>query len=249
MNPIATPLLSVVLAARDSEPAQFEGCVAAFAGQRRAADLELVLIASGTVPAVPAALAARFAGVIRRDVPAEGIYAAYNAGIDAATGRFLLFFGTDDVALDELSAVLDVLELDEHDLAAAPCELEGYGIRRPRRWGPAIVFRNWSHQGIFYRARLLASERYLPRYAVRADHALNLRLLGRRDVRVYQHPALVAYCRAGGLSSIRHDAEFEADLPALATTAFGPAAGAAVRLKHWLQRWVPGTAAGVRVRR
>jgi glycosyltransferase involved in cell wall biosynthesis len=96
---VASPLVSVVLAARDAERT-IEEAVASVLGQSLR-DLELVVVDDGSVDATGErvrAVSDPRVRVVRNDEPL-GLAGALNVGLDAASGAFVARMDADDVAL------------------------------------------------------------------------------------------------------------------------------------------------------
>ena len=229
----ARPLLTVVMPVRDPSPQALARCVASFAALAYAARIELLLIHTGPFDAaIVAGSGGAFHSLRIMECEEKGIYRAYNAGIEAATGDYLVFFGHDDIVLPGMDAVLSGLErcAPARAVVAADVWMEGRGIRSPTRCRSLIAFRNWCHQGILYSRDALDGHAYDPAYPVRADHVLNIRLLGDARIAYRRFPVAVAFFSAGGFSSVRpEDPRFDADQASLARDAFGWPVACAIR--------------------
>jgi glycosyltransferase involved in cell wall biosynthesis len=96
---VATPLVSVVLAARDAE-ATIEEAVASVLGQTER-DLELLVVDDGSVDATGDLVRSVDDPRVRvhRNDDARGLAGALNVGLDAASGTYLARMDADDVAL------------------------------------------------------------------------------------------------------------------------------------------------------
>jgi glycosyltransferase involved in cell wall biosynthesis len=225
------PLLSVVIPVKDPDYTRLRRCLESFHALSGAADIQIVLVHTGPLRSDSLG---QFAGLHSlRVVGCElrGIYSACNAGIPPAQGRFLLFFGHDDIALPEMDQALARLACigQSRVLLACAVYVQGIGVRRPSRWRQGIVFRNWGHQGIFYSASLLHAASYDTRYTLRADHRLNIALLADRTVHCVKLPAVVCYFSRGGYST-QHiiDRHFDAEQAGIAALEFGWIWGVAV---------------------
>lgn len=234
VHAMSKPVVSVVLAAKDAAPEIFDLCLRSFAALRQRSRLQIVIVASGSVPDVEPSLIGHFSSLIRVNVPPAGVYAAYNAGIPLATGRYLLFFGIDDIALPAMDRVIEGLAASDCHVFASACHMQAGGLRRPSRYRISLAFRNWCHQGIFYALEVLADRRYQTEYRVRADHKMNIDILSDPSVRLEVSREPVAYCSAGGLSSLQPDILFMRDFPRIVSQTFGRPVGALVRFKQWL---------------
>ena len=229
-------LVSLVLAAKSPPREVLVLCLASFSALQNASRIQLVIVESGTPAELPDDAFAAFANVKRLEVPAEGVYAAYNAGIEVADGTYLLFFGVDDIALPGMDRVIEHLDTspESYHLYAAPCYMQAGGIRRPSERRTSLIFANWCHQGIFYQRNHLFCNRYDPRYRVQADHKLNIDIVSNKKMRVGISQYLVAYFSAGGISSVSPDLVFRADFPKIVALSYGQKWGCLVRTKQIL---------------
>jgi glycosyltransferase involved in cell wall biosynthesis/GT2 family glycosyltransferase len=96
---VGTPLVSVVLAARDAEATIAEAAHSVLLQTTR--DLELVVIDDGSADTTADVLAAIVDDRLRvtRNAEPLGLAAALNVGLDAARGRYIARMDADDVAL------------------------------------------------------------------------------------------------------------------------------------------------------
>lgn len=227
-------LLTVVIASKNPPAAPLALCLASFAALACVGRLQLVLVESGTPATLDPQWLAPFAEVKRIEVPPEGVYAAYNAGIAAADGIYLLFFGIDDIALPGMDKVVSHLasERDTYHLFAAACYMQSMGLRRPSLRRTSLIVGNWCHQGIFYRRSHLAKHPYQVEYRAQADHKLNIDIVSDRRLRFGVSHELVAYFSAGGVSSVTPDLVFRKDFPAIVARAYGRPYGWLVRAKQ-----------------
>lgn len=229
-------LLSLVIASKDPPAAPFALCLASFSALAHAHRIQLVLVESGEPATLDPSSVSGFADVRRLQVPPEGVYAAYNAGITAAEGSYLLFFGVDDIALPGMDSVIAHLAAttEPYHLYAAACYMQATGVQRPSNRRTSLIFANWCHQGIFYRRTHLLGHRYDVRYRMQADHRLNIDIVSNRALRFGVSQEMVAYFSAGGISSVRPDLVFRKDFPAIVATAYGRPWGWLVRAKQIL---------------
>ena len=227
-------LISLIVATKAPPPAALARCLASFAALKHVGLIQLVLVESGDPAKLEHDSLAPFASVKRMLIPAEGVYAAYNAGIDAANGTYLLFFGVDDIALPGMDSVIGHLDSFPNDyyLYAAACYMQATGIRRPSERRTSLIFANWCHQGIFYLRRNLLNNRYEVRYRMQADHKLNIDIIANRTLRIGVSQELVAYFSAGGISSVSPDLVFRRDFPSIVAHAYGRQWGWLVRAKQ-----------------
>lgn len=230
------PLLSVVIAAREPPRELLVLCLSAFAALRHGPELDVVIVLSGALPTLPDGLDRAFARFTVIQVPPEGVYAAYNAGVSVATGEHVLFFGVDDVALPGMDAVIDTLAANpgHFHLYAAACYMQSVGVAEPSTWRASLAIRNWCHQGIFYLRSYLLDHPYQTEYRAQADHKLNIDIVSNRSLRFGVSKELVAYFSAGGVSSMRPDIVFRRDFPSIVARAYGRPLGAMIKLKQLL---------------
>jgi len=229
---MSAPVLTVVIAAKDAPPLQLRRCIASFAALTHAPHIEIVLVQSG-MPSEPGlSWQAPFHAARIIDTPPNGVYAAFNLGIEAAKGRYLLFFGTDDLALPEMDAVLAQLAHGSEDLHAAACYMQGRGVLAPSMQRRSLIRQNWCQQGIFYSAQRIKQHRFDLRYKVQADHKLNIDLLSDVTLRFSVSAEPVAYFSRGGASSTTHDIQFIRDFPQIVTNAYGWRTGAILKLRQ-----------------
>ena len=226
--------LSVVIAAKNPPAEQFLLCLTSLAALANARTLQIVLVVSGTLPALPAPLLQQFRAFKVIEVPPEGVYAAYNAGCEHVDGVYTLFFGADDIALPGMDTLMDTVLLkdDSYQMVAAACYMQATGISQPSRRRTGLIFANWCHQGLFYKTDYLKSHRYEGKYRMQADHKMNIDIVSNRDNGVFISRLLVAYFSAGGVSSVSPDLVFRADFPAIVAQAYGRPWGWLVRLKQ-----------------
>lgn len=227
-------LITVVIAAKDPSAALLELCLASFSSLANAHRLQLVIVQSGSLPILQQDAVKRFASLKVIEVSPEGVYSAYNAGIKAADGTYVLFFGIDDIVLPGMDSVIDQLAsatMPFH-LFAAACYMQSVGVAEPSRRRTSLVFRNWCHQGIFYLRSYLLSHPYQTEYRAQADHKMNIDIVSNRALRFGVSKELVAYFSAGGVSSLRPDLRFRKDFPMLVARAYGKHYGLLVKVKQ-----------------
>ncbi|MGE0114270.1 MAG: glycosyltransferase family 2 protein [Steroidobacteraceae bacterium] len=215
------PLLTVVLAAKDPEPRLLVRCLSSFSALGCVARIQMLLMLSGKSPVPDREVTSAFASFDVNDTPAQGVYAAYNAGIDHAHGQYVLFFGIDDIALPGMDATIADLEHSRYDLYAAACYMQGKGIRQPSSNRRSLIKANWCQQSLFYARAQFADRRFDLRYPVQADHKLNIDLVSNPTLTLGISGELVAYFSSGGVSSRRHDLNFIRDFPTIVGSAYG----------------------------
>lgn len=234
--PSISPLLSVVIAAKDPAPELLLLCVASFAALSQARALDVVIVRSGEIPRLPVETQSSFARFTVVEAPPVGVYAAYNIGTLAATGTHVLYFGIDDIALPGMDTVIGTLAEapGQHHLIAASCYMQSVGIASPTRRRTSLAFRNWCHQGIFYLRSHMVDHPYEVRYRAQADHKMNIDIVSNHALSFSISEELVSYFSAGGVSSLLPDLEFRQDFPAIVAFAYGQPLGLLVKLKQLL---------------
>ena len=227
-------LVTLIVASKDPPLGQLIRCISSFASLKYAHKMQLLLVESGEKPDLPSALFLFFADVQRLLVPPDGVYAAYNSGIFSAEGKYLLFFGVDDLALPSMDRVLEKLETssEHYSLFAASCYMQSSGISMPSTRRVSLLFANWCHQGIFYCRQYLLHHPYNVRYKMQADHALNISIASNRQLKIGVSGDLVAFFSAGGISSTLPDLIFRQELSSIAKTSYGRHWGWFVRVKQ-----------------
>lgn len=233
---LTSPVLSVILAAKDPPKVDLQLCLASFAALRNASRIELLVVSSGTMPQFTPEITGQLGAYRVIEVPPEGVYPAYNAGIAQASGVHVLFFGADDVALPGMDKVIDQLagEPGRYHLLAASCYMQALGMRVPSRRRSSLIAHNWCHQGIFYLRSYLVQNPYETQYVVCADHKMNIDIVSNPRLVFGVSNELVAYFSAGGISSTRPDVNFRRDFPAIVAHAYGRPRGMIVRLRQIL---------------
>ena len=235
-------ILTVVIAAKDAPERLLRCCLASFARLRAAPELEIVIVNSGTFPEEGRKLAAQFGDFRLIEMPPQGVYAAYNRGIVEARSRYVIFFGVDDIALPGMDSVVDMLAASDtcYDLFAASSYMQGIGISAPARARSAILFRNWCHQGLFYRRDYLNAHPFDVTYRLQADHKANIEIVADKRLVVGRSHELVSYFSTGGASQTAFDTKFRNDLPAIARANFGRGLELAVIAKQRLANLIKG---------
>ncbi|MCW4461890.1 glycosyltransferase family 2 protein [Sphingomonas sp. BT-65] len=235
-------ILTVVLAAKDAPAALIRCCLASFARLVHARDIEIVLVNSGAFPDGVDLLADAFGAFRIIEMEPQGIYPAFNRGVEAAQGQYVLFFGVDDIALPGMDAVIvELLRTGAvYDLFAAASYMQGCGVSAPSRLRAQILFRNWCQQSLFYSRQYLAAHPFDTRYRIQADHKANIEIRADRLRRFGLSREVVAYFSTGGTSQTSYDIAFRRDLPAIAQANFGTTYRLAVQLKQRLADLIKG---------
>lgn len=160
----------------------------------------------------------------------RGVYAAYNTGLQTATGEYVWFMGDDDYPLDAATGIGGILQKGIVDLVVAPVLFSSGRIYRPTRSLLLLHFLNWCQQGVIYRRRELARHRFFLRLKVQADQYVNIKL--RCDPAVKKMYVAEPICVFGvnGVSGRACDANYRSLRPLLAHRTLGCGAFLAFRL-------------------
>ncbi len=145
--------------------------------------------------------------------PDKGIYDAMNKAVKHASGNWLLFLGADDKLLNGFSQMAEKL-VDPQTIYYGYClmaqrqsnkELSEYYVAKL----------NVCHQAVFYPKIVFEKYSYNTAYRVYADHALNIRCWGDRNLTKKFYPFAIADYNLTGFSHEANDEAFERDQPAL----------------------------------
>lgn len=147
----------------------------------------------------------------------DGIYDAFNKGIQHASGDWIYFLGAGDrfVDADVLKQVFSVPHAGQ--MLYGDVRLQ----RKQRRYGGefsklSLCLRNICQQGIFYSRELFDRiGPFEPRYRVWADWAFNLQCFADPQTQPEYLDAEIAIYDEDGFSSSRLDAEFARDAQTL----------------------------------
>lgn len=149
-------------------------------------------------------------------LPASGIYAAINYGIERAKGDWVYVMGSDDrlLACDVLGSFELVLREAKPEVLVVHGDvwIEDPGYRYGQPWDlPRFLDRNISHQSAFYRRREINALRirYDLSYPLYADWDYNIKVFSRGRFRYVPLPVASYACT--GKSSQSVDERFLAD--------------------------------------
>jgi glycosyltransferase involved in cell wall biosynthesis len=143
----------------------------------------------------------------------DGIYHAMNKAISLSSGDWIYFIGSDDQLLTSSLSQIAVNLISNNAVYYGdvyyPRSHRLYdGIFTARK----LMFRNISHQSIFFPRQLLVEHHFNLKYRTHADYALNMRLFCSSAFTFTYIPVLVAvYNDSNGASSLSEDPEFLSD--------------------------------------
>jgi hypothetical protein len=222
MSHLDLPVLTVILAAKDPDAAQFDGCVASIAALRNSPRLDLVIVVSGHLPALSDSVQARLHSIQVVEQEPHGVYHAYNKGLEHVRAPYVMLMGCDDMLLPGLDRVIDSIDGERRPHMVAACALaQDFGIARPTRFRWGLIFRVWCQQGLLYRSDVFATRRFDCRYPVQADHKFNMELVSDPRTLVEYRNDVICHFSSEGLSSTYRDS-FREDMPSIVRTCYGP---------------------------
>lgn len=155
--------------------------------------------------------------------PDEGVYDAYNKGIELARGEWVYFIGAGDVLAGDNVLERVFSSPIRGNLVYADVLLGKGGRRYDGKFSRfKICRRNICHQSIFYRRSLFRDlGKFEKKYRILADRAFNMKCFGDRRIRPVYLDMVVAVFKKGGLSDGGPDWEFDEDRLYLIRECFG----------------------------
>ena len=149
----------------------------------------------------------------------NGIYNAYNHGIENAKFDWLMFFGQDDIILPSLASIFDYINLEDYDIIVNPVVFGDNGVLYPIKNYLGLIFKNLCHQGVMYRKNVFADRKYNQRYAIQGDHEFNI--YASKYFRVKYSSLVVSYFSTHGTSQIYVDKVFKQEMYLIVRNNFG----------------------------
>jgi glycosyltransferase involved in cell wall biosynthesis len=147
----------------------------------------------------------------------DGIYSAFNKGIEIATGKYIYFIGAGDYLRPNiLEQVKEFLPPETPTLVYGNVYFTKHKFFNGREFSSSdFTWTNICHQGEFYhRAIFDIVGKYDLRYKVFADWLLNLKCFLHQGINKRYIPLHIADYEEGGLSSrISNDPAFKRDFP------------------------------------
>ncbi len=167
---------------------------------------------------------------------ARGIYNAFNFGITKARGKWIMFFGGDDLLLPSMSDLLAQITCDKYNEAAIVCQVVfgNKGIFKPLRSKYGLIFKNWCQQGVLYNYKVFDELLFDEKYPIQADHKFNIEIADRQGYEVKYIKKVIAYFNINGISQSITDIEFRRDMPTIISENFGKFWGMVTLFKRWL---------------
>jgi glycosyltransferase involved in cell wall biosynthesis len=166
----------------------------------------------------------------------KGIYNAFNFGISKAKGKWIMFFGGDDLILPSMNELLNQIEKQQSNVAAIVGNVV-FGdkqIFQPFRSKYGLIFKNWCQQGVLYNNKVFVSLLFDEKYPIQADHKFNIQIAARWKNQIKYIPNVISYFNISGISQTVNDLEFRKDLPSIISNNFGKFWGTVTLLKRWI---------------
>lgn len=139
--------------------------------------------------------------------PDSGIYDAFNKGVNLASGKYIIFMGTDDYFYDSEVVSKVVLKLEEAEADFSYGDVYLLNETRTEKSRVAkgnlyeMFFRmSFCHQSVFMRKSVLEESPFNTDYKISADYDLCLKLLMNR-ANIIKVNEIIAVFRTGGASS------------------------------------------------
>jgi glycosyltransferase involved in cell wall biosynthesis len=146
-----------------------------------------------------------------------GIYDAMNKGIDLCRASWIYFLGSDDYLQDNLvlERIAGCIATGDFDVIYGQVIIEKTGeIYAGEFDARKLVFRNISHQAIFFKSNLFETiGRFELKYKICADHILNVKWFFNNALRKKYIDIIVATFGSNGVSSKEDDIVKVAELP------------------------------------
>ncbi len=154
----------------------------------------------------------------------DGIYYAFNKGIDLATGKYLYFIGAGDTLHEGVLERVNKL-LPPENLAFVYGDIyfkEKQTYEKGARSSLDIVSRPICHQTIFYHRDIFdLIGKYDLQYKILADLAFNFKCFGNQQIKKHYIQCVIASFEGSGVSSTAEDSNFRRDLPRLVKNNLG----------------------------
>ena len=143
--------------------------------------------------------------------PDKGIYDAMNKGIDAAKGDWLYFLGAGDILLNIIHKIVIQFTNNNTVHYGNVYKLDELKIYDGAFSAFKLAIKNICHQAIFYPSTVYKKYRYNDKYAIQADHDLNMRIYGDTDFRFTYLPFILCIYQGYGVSASERDYIFYRD--------------------------------------
>ena len=149
----------------------------------------------------------------------NGIYNAYNKGIENAKFDWLMFFGQDDIILPSLAFIFVSRNLIDSDLIVNPVVFGDNGVLYPIKNYLGLILKNWCHQGVIYRKGVFKDRLYNQKYKIQGDHEFNI--YASKNFRIKYSSVVVSYFSTSGTSQTFTDQIFKQEMHSIIKNNFG----------------------------
>ena len=149
----------------------------------------------------------------------NGIYNAYNKGIENAKFDWLMFFGQDDIILPSLASIFVSRNLIGSDLIVNPVVYGDNGVLYPIKNYLGLILKNWCHQGVIYRKDVFKDRLYNQKYKIQGDHEFNI--YASKKFRIKYSSVVVSYFSTSGTSQTFTDQIFKQEMHSIIKNNFG----------------------------
>jgi glycosyltransferase involved in cell wall biosynthesis len=222
MKQSANAILTIILAVKDANEEQFNACLGSIVSRRNSHRFDLVIVSSGFLPAIDDSIRERLHNIVVIKQEPQGVYNAYNRGLDETLADYVLFLGVDDLILPGLDNVIESISFEDKPSLVAACSLmQGIGISKPSKMRWARIFRNWCQQGLLYRSDIFSGKKFDTKYKMQADHKFNMELVSNPNTMISYRNDIITRFSTEGLSQRVHDWKFRADMPSIARSCYG----------------------------
>ena len=164
----------------------------------------------------------------------EGVYDAFNKGIERANGKYIYFIGAGDcLQPDILDQIKDQLPPEIPTLFYGNCYFVARQEFNGKKFKPSdFIFNNICHQGMFFHREIFNFVgRYDLRYRIFSDWLTNLKIFLDERITINYLPLYIADFEGNGMSAeIKNDPPFRKDYPRIVTEKLGWRAGFICRL-------------------
>lgn len=143
--------------------------------------------------------------------PDKGVYDAMNKGIEKATGDWIYFIGAGDLLLNILDKLAPQLTETNTIYYGNVYRNDLQRVYDGKYPGYRLAVTNICHQAMFYPRSALKKYRYNTNYKLLADHDLNMRCYGDKNLRFEYLPMLIAIYEGDGISAAAADHHFFMD--------------------------------------
>ncbi len=217
-------MLNIIIATKNPVWEKLNLCLTSIASLESADKIKVIFVYSGSLCDINIGITARFEDFVLCEMDAQGVYAAYNRGLDFIKDGYVFFMGDDDIVLPGLDSVISNIIEDQIDVDLIGCK-SYMQLTEKLSTLPVfkimVLWKNWCHQCCLYNSNLFDDERFAVQYQIQADHAFNIMAISLKSRRWIHFPFLISYFTKGGISSNKNDLIFRDELPIIAKTYFG----------------------------